>query len=245
MVVVSALFVCSGAARLLQRCASDTRLQAAQTTRACGMLAVVHPRCHARRAAHCQRLSQPRQRTTLRACPRPVTGGRVTRVLAALVRHGAQGTVPYARCSRRHHRGSCARLHRRRRDGRAFPRVPAHPHPAADARLRRGRCVSRGAGTRHRVSCAASTRAACPERSSRTPLHLTRAPLRTRLQVELIEYAPRKPHVLMTWPGRDTTLPSIMLNSHTDVVPAEASFWRRASTAAALAWCWLTLCPQS
>ena len=34
MVVVSALVVYSEAARLLQRCASDTRLQAAQTTRA-------------------------------------------------------------------------------------------------------------------------------------------------------------------------------------------------------------------
>jgi aminoacylase len=49
-----------------------------------------------------------------------------------------------------------------------------------------------------------------------------------RLQVELIEYAPGKPHVLMVWPGSDPSLPSIMLNSHTDVVPAEASFWRRA-----------------
>lgn len=48
-----------------------------------------------------------------------------------------------------------------------------------------------------------------------------------RLQVELIEYAPNKPHVLMVWPGSDPSLPSIMLNSHTDVVPAEASFWRR------------------
>ena len=49
-----------------------------------------------------------------------------------------------------------------------------------------------------------------------------------RLDVELLEYAPRKPLVLMTWAGRDASLPSIMLNSHTDVVPAEASFWRRA-----------------
>ena len=56
-----------------------------------------------------------------------------------------------------------------------------------------------------------------------------------RLQVELLEYAPRKPHVLMTWPGRDASLPSIMLNSHTDVVPAEASFWRRAVGLAMLA----------
>lgn len=52
--------------------------------------------------------------------------------------------------------------------------------------------------------------------------------------MELIEYAQRKPHVLMTWHGRDTTLPSIMLNSHTDVVPAEASFWRRDPIAAVL-----------
>ena len=49
---------------------------------------------------------------------------------------------------------------------------------------------------------------------------------RGRLQVELIEYAARKPLVLMTWAGRDVALPSVLLNSHTDVVPAEASFWR-------------------
>jgi hypothetical protein len=52
--------------------------------------------------------------------------------------------------------------------------------------------------------------------------------LRRRLQVELIHYAPHKPLVLMTWPGRDASLQSILLNSHTDVVPAEPSFWRHA-----------------
>jgi aminoacylase len=53
--------------------------------------------------------------------------------------------------------------------------------------------------------------------------------LRRRLQVELIRYASHKPLVLMTWPGRNASLQSILLNSHTDVVPAEPSFWRRAS----------------
>jgi acetylornithine deacetylase/succinyl-diaminopimelate desuccinylase-like protein len=78
------------------------------------------------------------------------------------------------------------------------------------------------------IGCAALSRATL---ASHPVLDCARAnehARRARLQVELIEYAPRKPHVLMIWPGRDTALPSIMLNSHTDVVPAEASFWRRA-----------------
>ena len=46
------------------------------------------------------------------------------------------------------------------------------------------------------------------------------------LEVETIRYAQHKPLVLLTWQGSAPELPSIMLNSHTDVVPAEASFWR-------------------
>jgi aminoacylase len=52
--------------------------------------------------------------------------------------------------------------------------------------------------------------------------------------VEVLEYVARKPLVLMTWQGSDAALPSILLNSHTDVVPAEASFWRRACASACM-----------
>ena len=39
--------------------------------------------------------------------------------------------------------------------------------------------------------------------------------------------------VLATWEGTDPTLPSILLNSHTDVVPAEAAKWTSPPFAAA------------
>ncbi|XAR55583.1 Aminoacylase [Bertholletia excelsa] len=45
------------------------------------------------------------------------------------------------------------------------------------------------------------------------------------LQTRILEFAPNKPLLLVTWPGSDPTLPSILLNSHLDSVPAEPSKW--------------------
>ncbi|KAB2091344.1 hypothetical protein ES319_A03G185100v1 [Gossypium barbadense] len=45
------------------------------------------------------------------------------------------------------------------------------------------------------------------------------------LQSQLIEFVQGKPIVLLQWPGSDPSLPSILLNSHTDVVPSEYSKW--------------------
>ncbi|XP_058097183.1 uncharacterized protein LOC131242509 isoform X2 [Magnolia sinica] len=45
------------------------------------------------------------------------------------------------------------------------------------------------------------------------------------LQIQTIEFSPQKPLLLLTWPGRDPSLPSILLNSHIDSVPAEPSKW--------------------
>lgn len=36
---------------------------------------------------------------------------------------------------------------------------------------------------------------------------------------------PTQPIVIITWPGTNPNLQSIILNSHIDVVPAEAEFW--------------------
>lgn len=36
---------------------------------------------------------------------------------------------------------------------------------------------------------------------------------------------PKKPVVVMTWVGTDPTLPAILLNSHTDVVPVFEDKW--------------------
>lgn len=38
-------------------------------------------------------------------------------------------------------------------------------------------------------------------------------------KVHVLECAPGKPIVIMTVEGQDPTLPSVLLNSHTDVVP--------------------------
>ncbi|XP_066285183.1 aminoacylase-1-like [Branchiostoma lanceolatum] len=43
---------------------------------------------------------------------------------------------------------------------------------------------------------------------------------------KVIEVHPGKPVVLMTWEGQDTSLPTILLNSHTDVVPVFPEHWR-------------------
>ncbi|KAA8546392.1 hypothetical protein F0562_002869 [Nyssa sinensis] len=45
------------------------------------------------------------------------------------------------------------------------------------------------------------------------------------LQTQTLEFTPNKPLLLVTWPGSNPTLPSILLNSHIDSVPAEPSKW--------------------
>ncbi|KAJ1439256.1 Peptidase M20 [Sesbania bispinosa] len=40
-----------------------------------------------------------------------------------------------------------------------------------------------------------------------------------------LEFSPGKPLLLLTWPGSNPSLPSILLNSHLDSVPAEPSKW--------------------
>lgn len=45
------------------------------------------------------------------------------------------------------------------------------------------------------------------------------------LGFQATEYVPGKPVVVLTWPGKDPTLPSIILNSHTDVVPVTEDKW--------------------
>ncbi|XP_077215654.1 peptidase M20/M25/M40 family protein isoform X2 [Tasmannia lanceolata] len=45
------------------------------------------------------------------------------------------------------------------------------------------------------------------------------------LESETLEFAPGKPLLLLKWPGKNPNLPSILLNSHTDVVPAEDHKW--------------------
>lgn len=45
------------------------------------------------------------------------------------------------------------------------------------------------------------------------------------LESQSIEFVNGKPLVLLKWPGKDPTLQSILLNSHTDVVPVEPTKW--------------------
>ncbi|TMW63753.1 hypothetical protein Poli38472_002694 [Pythium oligandrum] len=45
------------------------------------------------------------------------------------------------------------------------------------------------------------------------------------LAVQVFEPEPHKPIVLATWKGEDETLPSIILNSHYDVVPPLREYW--------------------
>ncbi|KAJ1569471.1 adenylate cyclase, partial [Nowakowskiella sp. JEL0078] len=42
---------------------------------------------------------------------------------------------------------------------------------------------------------------------------------------QVFEYTAGKPIIVMTWQGRDPSLPSILLNSHTDVVPVNLEKW--------------------
>ncbi|XP_078443462.1 peptidase M20/M25/M40 family protein [Wolffia australiana] len=46
-----------------------------------------------------------------------------------------------------------------------------------------------------------------------------------KLESETINFVPGKPLVLLKWPGKDESLPAVLLNSHTDVVPVEAHKW--------------------
>ncbi|KAI8531305.1 hypothetical protein RHMOL_Rhmol11G0126200 [Rhododendron molle] len=45
------------------------------------------------------------------------------------------------------------------------------------------------------------------------------------LTAHLLHFSPSKPILLLTWPGSNPSLPSILLNSHLDSVPAEPSKW--------------------
>ncbi|KAK9051869.1 hypothetical protein SSX86_028497 [Deinandra increscens subsp. villosa] len=54
------------------------------------------------------------------------------------------------------------------------------------------------------------------------------------LQSQTIEFAPNKPLILLKWTGKNPTLPSILLNSHTDVVPVEPHKWSHPPFAAAI-----------
>lgn len=45
------------------------------------------------------------------------------------------------------------------------------------------------------------------------------------LPFQIIEVAPKHPVFIMTLEGDDPSLPSVMLNSHTDVVPVDIDKW--------------------
>ncbi|KAJ3677663.1 hypothetical protein LUZ60_003387 [Juncus effusus] len=54
------------------------------------------------------------------------------------------------------------------------------------------------------------------------------------LESQILEFASGKPLVLLKWPGKKSHLPSILLNSHTDVVPSEPAKWTHHPFSAAL-----------
>ncbi|OWM90166.1 aminoacylase-1 [Punica granatum] len=45
------------------------------------------------------------------------------------------------------------------------------------------------------------------------------------LQTRVLEFVPSKPVLLVTWPGSNPSLPSVLLNSHMDSVPVEPEKW--------------------
>ncbi|XP_042509075.1 aminoacylase-1-like [Macadamia integrifolia] len=45
------------------------------------------------------------------------------------------------------------------------------------------------------------------------------------LESQILEFVKGKPVIILKWPGTNPELPSILLNSHTDVVPAEHHKW--------------------
>ena len=49
---------------------------------------------------------------------------------------------------------------------------------------------------------------------------------RLGLEFFVKELVPGKPIFVMTWPGTDPSLPSLLLNSHTDVVPVFPENWK-------------------
>ncbi|XVF39373.1 hypothetical protein PTKIN_Ptkin01aG0029400 [Pterospermum kingtungense] len=54
------------------------------------------------------------------------------------------------------------------------------------------------------------------------------------LQSQTLEFTPSKPVLLLTWPGSNPSLPSILFNSHLDSVPAEPSKWTQPPFSATL-----------
>ena len=56
------------------------------------------------------------------------------------------------------------------------------------------------------------------------------------LEAQVFEYVKEKPVVVLTWKGKDPSLPTILLNSHVDVVPAEKSKWVHDPFAAVQVW---------
>lgn len=52
------------------------------------------------------------------------------------------------------------------------------------------------------------------------------------LESKTLEYVKGKPLTLLTWKGTDPSLPTILLNSHVDVVPAERTKWNNEPFAA-------------
>src|SRR5690242_2649775 len=65
--------------------------------------------------------------------------------------------------------------------------------------------------------------------------YLARALSREGIEPVLIEPAPLRTSLIARIDGRDRSKPALMLSSHTDVVPVEASRWRRAPFGAELA----------
>ncbi|GLJ39791.1 hypothetical protein SUGI_0813330 [Cryptomeria japonica] len=45
------------------------------------------------------------------------------------------------------------------------------------------------------------------------------------LDIQVLEFTKEKPLILLTWTGKNPSMPSILLNSHMDSVPAEADKW--------------------
>ncbi|KAL6661139.1 hypothetical protein ACP70R_000523 [Stipagrostis hirtigluma subsp. patula] len=54
------------------------------------------------------------------------------------------------------------------------------------------------------------------------------------LEARTLELVAGKPLLVLRWPGRRPSLPSILLNSHTDVVPSEPHKWKHPPFSAAL-----------
>jgi len=55
---------------------------------------------------------------------------------------------------------------------------------------------------------------------------LKRQAARLELDYHITEMVPGKPIFIMTWPGTEPDLPSVLLNSHTDVVPVYEEHWK-------------------